>query len=33
VVERNDPTHLIGIVTRKGIINAYNIELHKTEST
>ncbi len=33
VVERNDPTHLIGIITRKGIINAYNIELHKAEGS
>jgi CIC family chloride channel protein len=33
VVEKNDPTHLVGIITRKGIINAYNTELRKTEAS
>ena len=31
VVEPNDREHLIGLITRKGIIEAYNNELHKKE--
>jgi CIC family chloride channel protein len=30
VVEREDNTHLVGLITRKGIITAYNKELHKS---
>ncbi len=29
VVEHNDPHHLIGLITRKGIIAAFNHELIK----
>lgn len=29
VVERNDPSKLIGLITRKCVIVAYNNELHK----
>ncbi len=29
VVEQNNPAHLLGLITRKGIINSYNLELHK----
>jgi len=29
VVEYKDPGHLVGLITRKGIISAYNQELHK----
>ena len=29
VVERNDREHLIGLITRKCVIEAYNKELHK----
>lgn len=32
VVDRQDPTHLVGIVTRKGMIAAYNRELVKVET-
>ena len=30
VVERKDPTKIVGLITRKGIITAYNEELHKS---
>jgi len=29
VVERKNPSHVVGLITRKGIIAAYNEELHK----
>jgi chloride channel protein, CIC family len=29
VVEHNDPGHMIGLITRKGIIDAYNQKLHR----
>lgn len=29
VVEHDNPEHLIGLITRKGIISAYNLRLHK----
>lgn len=29
VVEHEDPEHLVGLITRKGIISAYNLELQK----
>lgn len=28
VVERGNPEHLVGLITRKGIISAYNLRLH-----
>ena len=31
VVKPNDPTHLVGLITRKGIITAYNLELQKRD--